>query len=880
MKATDQRMRLGASPLWRRAPLILLRYPTLMAALGCGAALVALAAASAPLFVAAVGDSALQSRLAQATPLGAGLEGSVRERFPAQPGTPPAFDVQRAIPMYLSGTRFLGAPVTTNLTDSLQATGSRGPGTRVRLMSRTGVLEHVNLLSPRAKGAWIPDTLARTLALAPGDVLALRGEQAPPDAPPVRVRIAGLYRALSPDPGRPYWRNFTGDIYPSDPDAPPPPPFVFLGAGGLEAVLAKTGGTITRVVEIPLEPKGVTVAEAHGLARAFASVGSECGDCSLATSLPGAITEAETTVAAVTPLAVLLAAMGTIVALAVVAAAGVYALARRNVEARLLFARGEHPAAFASRFALEATPAIVVGSAAGFLVALGVSRWVSGAPADSHALRQAALAVATRLPAALVLVALVGTSAFIRLYETGRPRIRVLPWLQWEVPVLALAAYLFWRLRASGGLVGGGKGEIAHVSLVVFLFPLALVGGLAGLVARGIHRSLAVFGRRTTTLPLPAFLAVRRLAVAQGLVVLLVAAAAVAFGSLLYARALVASLERTVDVKAHTYVGSDVQGTINHDQALPRRFPYPITKVALARLAATAGDAARTSVDLMGIDPATFGRAAYWQPSWGSMPRLTRGVRQSRGERLPVIVAGGRIPARPLALGDGFIPIRIVAFTPAFPGADPRRPLVVSSFAALHDAFEHARVADPLGQLSASSLVWVKGPEALARRALLGSPLRPYYLRSSADVLREPQIAAEERSFSFMSQIGLAAGLLALVGLLLYLQARQRSRIIASALSRRMGLGALGDTLSLAFELMAVLFVAFLVGAAGSLVAARLVLGHVDPLAYLAPDPLFRPPLASIVTAGLALVPIAVVGGAVTRFLAARANFAEIMRLG
>ena len=60
--------------LWVKAPLLLLRYPPLFAALFALACLTALAAASAPMLHRGVESGSLQAQLADQSPLATGLE--------------------------------------------------------------------------------------------------------------------------------------------------------------------------------------------------------------------------------------------------------------------------------------------------------------------------------------------------------------------------------------------------------------------------------------------------------------------------------------------------------------------------------------------------------------------------------------------------------------------------------------------------------------------------------------------------------------------------------------------------------------------------------------------------------------------------------------
>jgi putative ABC transport system permease protein len=247
---------------------------------------------------------------------------------------------------------------------------------------------------------------------------------------------------------------------------------------------------------------------------------------------------------------------------------------------------------------------------------------------------------------------------------------------------------------------------------------------------------------------------------------------------------------------------------------------------------------------------------------------------------MPVIVAGGALASRPLYVGGALVPVRHVAQVEAFPGMGSARPLVVTSYEALERATDAAGTVNPLHQPSASTLVWGKGPPAEVAEALRTSPLGPYYIQTTETFLADSDVAAETRTFSYLRALGIAAGLLAVVGLVLYLQARQRRTVVAAALSRRMGLGQASQALALSLELGAILLVATVVAVGTSVTAARFVATKVDPLATFPPEPLFEAPFRLAWIAVLVLVVVAALGGALASRTAARADFAEVMRLG
>jgi putative ABC transport system permease protein len=163
--------------------------------------------------------------------------------------------------------------------------------------------------------------------------------------------------------------------------------------------------------------------------------------------------------------------------------------------------------------------------------------------------------------------------------------------------------------------------------------------------------------------------------------------------------------------------------------------------------------------------------------------------------------------------------------------------------------------------------------------AFAASDTHPFPIVTAEEVRDNPSITAVTRTFGFLKSLGFGAGLLAVVGLVLYLQARQRSRIVSYALSRRMGLANGSHRLSLALELGTMLLAALAIGAVLAIAAAQLVLGDVDPLENIPPAPLFVAPVALIFAAAAALAGIALVGGLLANRAAERANFAEVMRL-
>src|SRR5207245_474048 len=131
----------------------------------------------------------------------------------------------------------------------------------------------------------------------------------------------------------------------------------------------------------------------------------------------------------------------------------------------------------------------------------------------------------------------------------------------------------------------------------------------------------------------------------------------------------------------------------------------------------------------------------------------------------------------------------------------------------------------------------------------------------------------------FMRTVAIAAGVLVLLGVLLYLQARQRGQVITSAIARRMGLTRGAETLSLCLELTAILLFAAVIGGAIAIAAAAPIVDHLAPLPIDPPPPVFTFPLLLVVGALVAVVAFAVAAGAATSWLARRKDVSEAIRV-
>ena len=892
------------NPLWRKAPFVLRRFPGVLASLVAAAGLLALAAAASPLFVSASASAAVGDELERLTPFGAGayarLTGPVAPADVEATGNPTFAERTAGLEDATADMPHLGGVVSTVVAPEVAAAGEGRNDLGVRLLARTDALDHVTRLDGGGEGVWIADTTAEELGIRPGDELRLGLGTTPRDA---TVRVAGVYRALFLEPHTPYWRSLEPDIYPQPPEFTTPPTFVIADEATVTDLAIELGlERVDYLWEIPLDATALSLGEAEqaagDLERLGGSIADEgnplyelflCDHCirqrhaEYSTGMPRAVAAAKESAGTVRGPVDLLANAGSLVALIVVGAVAAFSLARRRVENTVLVARGAGPASAGARVALEGLLPVLVGTVLGVAVAYLVVAGVGPNGAiDRDGIVDALRAAAIRVPAALLLLGLVGGVWFARLARSGDAHLRRLPAIPWELPVLAVAGFCLYRLVTGDAFSAAEDGGVAQPSPYLLLFPIFLLTGVAGLGARGLRRLVRRWRDRSAGSSEAVFLAAHRLGAARLLLVLLVTACALALGMFVYAETVVSSYRTTVRAASFLGTGSDVRGWTSFDRDVPTDLGVPVTKVTQLSGAGVVklGD---LPVDLLAIDADTLPATVYWNGSYASVPleqivaELTEG-----GGSLPVALLGGGLDGdQTLTVTEGdTLPVHVVEHPRAFPGMSRRGATVVVDTDAFEAAADEAGLDSPLNSPSARTQLWAKGDTARTLRLLENSTARPYPLFTAEEARNRPETVAFTRTFAFLEALGLAAGLLALVGLVVYLQVRQRGRVVAFGLARRMGLTASSHRRALALELGLAVLTAFVLGLGTALVAARVVMTEVEPLASISPVPLFEPPYlyAALALGVLALVTI--VGAALANRAAGRADLAEVLRLG
>ena len=904
------RSRGGIDPLWRKAPVVLLRFPALLASLATGALLLALAASAYPLFISATASSALEAQIGYTTRFGSGV--GVRSQaalidIQGQPGVVETFEQRDRLVRETLRHPNLAPPIASILGQIVNIRSAENPNRTngVRLMYREGFYDHIAVVDGEpGDGAWVAELVAKRLRVKAGDEIEIYNEEG---GESVTMTVNGRYKDLFNQPPQPYWLPQFENIYAPNPDAGPPPTFLFLSAEQvleLSEQLApeeiQPGGFPTERLneswDAPLQTsQPITLDEARDV-EAFANsfdrqfrtedrfAEAFCFQCFrgipfVTTNIREVVLQTDRRLAPVEGPVRLVLVAGLLVALAVIAGAGVFAVATRRTETGLLFARGMNPLTIAVKTCLESLGPAMIGAAAGYglallLVTVGGPGGEVGAEAKRAALTYAALSI----PVSIVLLGLVSAISFARYSESASERLGALARVPWEIAVLLAAGYFYNRLRSGGALVEDRTIGVTRPSISLLVFPILMIGGLGMLGARGFQGGIGWLRDRLQRASAAVFLMLHRIAGAKRLAMLLFAGAALSLGIFVHGQTIVNSLETTVDAKAYLFVGSDAQAIVRPDVQVPDDFPFPVTK---ATRLLDAGEVApgERSVDLLAIDPATVADATYWEPQFGaaSIEEVVSALEDDGGPVLKVALANADIDVSSFTYGgDENIPVEVVKKVDTFPGTSSQAPLLVADSAALERLFP---TLGPVESSRASTELWGKGDGRRVADAFRALEDEPYNILTAQEVKDIPSISAVIDTFGVLNVLGLGAGLLVIVVMLMYLQARQRARVVSFALSRRMGLTVGSHRWALVAELALLLLGSFVLGGILAAAAAMIIVGMIDPLASIPPEPLFVPPLGRFVIAAFVLSAIAVAGGAITNRRSARARIAEVMRV-
>jgi putative ABC transport system permease protein len=539
-------------------------------------------------------------------------------------------------------------------------------------------------------------------------------------------------------------------------------------------------------------------------------------------------------------------ALGVAIGFAVVIAAGVFLVERRRTEFRLLASEGERWPKMAARVAGQLSAVAVVGGGIGVFLAVAGPRWFG--PAVSHDFGRLpwmylALTIVVALLLASVSAGVMGARTLASpSRQTRRAVSRVL------VMTLVVSTVVAW---VQVGRTTAARG--ASIDLVVVALPVLVVAFVVLVVVEALGWAVRLLGRRGERLPVELFLAARRLASGSLAVRLVAGSLGIGIGLLVFALAITATLDRTLDVRLATSVGGASSLTLLDDLPPTYQAPAPTTVIAESDTRLMPG---AVQGRVIAIDPATYADAVTWSDQFGlGVDEVLAALAEPSDESIPVIaIEGEPVPSEGVFGLTRSYPYRVVATVRGFPTAGNRKVSLLTSAEAIEAYAAEVGNEGARPPLEAFRDKAVSQANAAAlTESLDDAGVRYRDVVSQLELRQEPSIVATRSAFGYLGAIGITAAAAACVALGLFLSARRRSRALTGVITRSMGLSAPRAATISAFELGSMLLVS--VGA--GFVAAPLVVSRLAPRFDPAPG---RPPTVNVLVDWVPLVAGALVG--------------------
>ncbi len=877
--------------LWRRAPGMLVHFPQAAAAIVAAAAVMAISGVVGPLFLYSTESASLQAGVEQAGRWTAGFrlniepyqftfEGNVpiRELFPA------IEKAKAAMADVFDEEVGLEGPYTTILSGVFEARSDAYSRT-VRLLSRDEALDQITMISgSQAGGVLISDVMASVFELEVGDRFEIASTFA--QASPV---VAGIYRSLQDDI-RDYWTPLGPHIFrEGDTD---PAQLVLGDRSTIKGILMELRDVELVRFEFPLVTENLSLATGQRLAARFDDITEQvntpssdlakaftgplsptqnffAGPLDAESAIQNIVSTAEVRTGSVTPAVDLLAVAARLIGGITLAAAGFYLVKTRRTEAALLVARGVGPLRQATRFGAEALlPAglgAVLGTGAGYLM---VTTLGPEGSIPASALRNTFGNVALFFGVGVLLLSAAAALAVRneeKLLSGQGPKRGMRKVLLVAGALSAIAAVVVARLRTEVSAESIEDLSDARVTIVPVVLILA-----GGVVAGAVLQLVLPFVARTLRYRAPGlYLAARRLSGASAMTLVLVATTAVALGIGIYGWTMSSSVEESAASKAKLFMGSETMATVLQGFELPEDLPFDATHVLEVQRAPVPDGG---FIKVLAIDPETFADAAFWRDDFGPRP-LEAMMQDLDRDGLSVImvgVEGGRLT---LGTSTDEVNIDVQDTVQTFPRMPQTKPMAVMSQEDLSEV-----LSSSAGFLSSDELMLARADDQVVEREFAKRNISLYGVTSQREVLDTPSLQSLLWMLGLLAALGVVAGVVSLVGLMLYLQARQRTALIASALTRRMGLGRGQELRSWFAEVGGAFMLAFLVAVTVGLWVAIAMKDPLDPRPNLPPNPVLSVPVVLLIATSIALLVISAITAWLLRRRIDSANVAEAFR--
>lgn len=883
---------------WVRAPLLLFRRPGVFVAVLGAALVLGAVAASGPLFLSSAANASLHAQIDHACGSKVGPSYATGVLFRSAPTNRyqrkslPALgrqllDLREAQIQDASGDLPRLRQVLTLDLRAQVAGGSGVSGNTVRVLSRSGFFDHIDIMQEAAgDGVFISDRGARDLGVTVGGsirLIGVNGELSP-------VRVKGIYRDLREGAAYEddYWCELRDDFYQNP----------FGGAAPVYDVLLADRSTVLTIADSLGQALGVqftSFIDSHGMttdqaADVIAGIDRQRSALFGAGDPPGQpfyellshdelaqfLPRAQLAESALTSTVIPIATAGCLVAFLVVGASAVYWVDRRRMEVDVLAAHGVGPAAVGFKAALEMMPATVLGSGLGWGVALGLVKIVGPSSLLSAGRPIQGLELAAEGMGGAVLI--LGLLSGLRVHaSTERPVGTERRWpalVPWELLLLGGAGGII-------GLVVHGRdvtsslqhGSVAHIDPLLLVFPLLFFVGAITLINRLLGAVLPRLRGLGGGWPNVPYLALRRMTGMPLVTVLFVATAAMPAAVALYGATVSASVRTTLETEAHLQIGADVAMLLGKATSIPaslRGHATEVSRYPQQRLG-------EQSVDVLGIDPSTFLSAAYTDPTAeGPAPKtVMRLITVSQPEKgpVPAILVGGerrgtqQLVISQLSSPDVQIRVRVVGSISSFPS--------------------QGRSGSPLLLLDERSLasvqsmqheLWVMGDEQRVLRQAAAADLPVTYALLASAVIDRGVFLPVTYTFDYLTALAVLAAVAGFGGMFLYLESRSRARRLSYVMARRMGLSRFAHFGSLTLELLVALSAGLLLGLGLALAAAHAVADSFDIDTGSPPSTILVTPYTALGVVALITASTIVAASLLAQRSLDRARPAEVLR--
>jgi putative ABC transport system permease protein len=855
---------LSTSP-WTRAPLLLLRRPSVFLAIVGAAAVLAIAAASGVLFLSTLGTASLQAQAAADCP-----ESSLPSATANIPGS-------QLAEVRAGGTaRFRSEGLATPYTAEVGS--SRIQDSSIHLLNREGALEHVKTLTPVAgagAGAWFPDVFASKIGARPGDLVATVGGPT--------IRVAGIYQDLAPSPFKlanlpRFFCTWKAQIVPTaaSDQAIAATPINYRQAPMLLAdeatVAAASSGDVLLSWYAPLSTTATPLSgydDAQAKAQEAAGlIGAQFGGVVDAGSkLPIKTEIAHHARNGVSGSVLPIDIAGIVVALMLIGGAGVFWATHRAREVRLLVAHGVGPVPLGFKAVLETLLPALIGTTGGYFAALALVRAVGPAAVFEPGTPLLGFLVAVGvLLGGLVLIGVIGgLSGREKVIGSARGWLRFVPW---ELGLLAVAAWMGILIRSGSGVTVDHT--IVRVSPLAFVFPILGSTAVLLLAGRVIAWLLPKIGRIAHRRGIAGYFALRRLAGSRAVVVGLIVGTALPCCLLTYGSTVTNGVSHEVDAKYRTNLGAEhvlsVYGVHDSNPATGGRGTLVAVFQAEPRLPGN------HEAYVLGIDPKTFADFAFLDSDQRAAVAKLHGV--PAGADVPAILVNAPkgTDASSVSIRSSTIPLDVVARSAVFPGLrNGSRPMIVVPTSSLVSVDPNA---DRLNQW------WTSDKELGSAYALMEQEGFSVLTELTSDVvIGTTGLLPVTWIFGYLRALAVLIGVVAIAGLIFALAARTRRRTVSYVLSRRMGMSKLTHVRSLVLELVLVVGFGWLAGSGVGAAAFGVIYRALDVYPALPPPMSFVLPAATLALTALVTAAVVLAASLATHALAERAKPAEILRL-